>query len=250
MPRSPKAARRQDRRAERRIAPVTPSAVFLANEAPDRVIVKRNTQPVLPLNQAQADYDDAIRTSSVVFGVGPAGTGKTWFAAMRAAEALERGDIERIIVTRPAVEAGEKLGFLPGDLKEKYEPYLRPFIEAFEEKFGTGHFEYLLRKKIIDPRPMGFLRGSTMKNAWVLADEMQNATKTQMKMLLTRIGENSKFIISGDPDQADISEGTSGLVDAMRRLNQISAIQTVRFTSKDVVRSGLCQAIVIAYEKH
>lgn len=203
---------------------------------------------IAPLNDAQREYDAAIRTSQVIFGVGPAGTGKTWFAAMRAAEALDKGEIEKIIITRPAVEAGESLGFLPGELEEKYEPYIRPVRDALEEYFGKGRLEYLLKNETIEARPLAYIRGSTIKNAWLLADEMQNATTAQFKMLLSRIGENAKFIVNGDPRQSDLPRDTSGLMNAQRKLAHVEGITSVEFFNEDIVRSGICQAIVEALE--
>lgn len=254
MTKSPKtAARRQRREARtnrREQARTTRHARELQqvqdNDAPVQVKPKR-TQ-VVPLTEKQADYDDAIRASRITFGVGPAGTGKTYFATMRAAQALDKGEIEKIYLTRPAVEAGESLGFLPGELEEKYEPYLRPFRDALEEYFGTGHLDYLLRKKIIEPVPLGFLRGATIKNAWMLADEMQNATKSQMKMLLTRMGNGSKFIVNGDPRQADIPMANSGLEDAVRRLSDKDDIEAVQFSHQDVVRDDIVATILEAYD--
>lgn len=203
---------------------------------------------IKPLNDAQRRYDAAMRTSDVVFGVGPAGTGKTWLAVMRAAQALKDKQIEKIVLTRPAVEAGESLGFLPGELHEKYEPYIRPVRDALEEFFGSSHLEYLLKTGAIEPRPLAFLRGSTMKNAWLIADEMQNATQTQFKMLLTRIGEGAKFIINGDPDQTDLHPiSSSGLADAVRRVRDIHEVSVVDFTRDDIVRHGLVQKFVDAY---
>jgi phosphate starvation-inducible protein PhoH and related proteins len=207
---------------------------------------KANHKPVVPLTEKQADYDDAIHASRITFGIGPAGTGKTYFATMRAAEALHNRDIKKIYLTRPAVEAGETLGFLPGDLDEKYEPYLRPFKDALTEFFGAGHLEYLIKKKIIEPVPLGFLRGATIKEAWLLADEMQNATKEQMKMLLTRMGKESKFVINGDPKQADISG--SGLMDAAQRTATIEGVSQVVFSRQDVVRDGIVQDILEVYD--
>jgi phosphate starvation-inducible protein PhoH and related proteins len=208
----------------------------------------RRTIEIKPLNESQRLYDQAIQTSIITFGIGPAGTGKTWWAAMRAAEKLKAGEINKIIVTRPAVEAGENMGFLPGNLDEKYEPYFRPVKDAFEEAFGSGHLEYLIKAKIIEPRPLAFLRGSTIKDAWLIADEMQNATATQMKLLLTRAGHNSKFIINGDPRQCDLKGQTSGLIDAVKRLRRVPSIRVVEFTKEDIVRSGIVQDIVEAYE--
>lgn len=211
--------------------------------------IKRKSEIIKPLNTAQKRFDAAIKSSSITFGIGPAGTGKTWFSAMRAAEALDNRLVERIVVTRPAVTAdGEDLGFLPGELDEKYEPYLAPVRDALEEKFGTTYLEYLLKCKVIEAIPLGFMRGKTLNNCWVLADEMQNSTKNQMKTLLSRIGEDSKFIINGDPLQLDIPVESSGLIDAVGRLSNVERITSVRFTSSDIVRSGLCQKVVEAYE--
>lgn len=210
--------------------------------------VPASRAPVKPLTDAQRRLDAAIVSSRIVYAIGPAGTGKTWLSCMRAAEALQRGEIERIVFTRPAVEAGESLGFLPGELDEKYEPYIRPIRDALEEKLGTSHMEYLIRKKIIDIRPLAFLRGATVKHAWLLADEMQNATKSQMKMLLTRIGENSKFIINGDPRQTDLPSGQSGLEYSIETIKHIGGVSDIRFTYEDVVRDGICQEIVKAFE--
>lgn len=208
---------------------------------------KARKEPVKALNDAQRRYDAAMRSSDIVFGIGPAGTGKTWLAAMRAAEAMRAKTIEKIYVTRPAVEAGESLGFLPGELEEKYEPYFRPVRDALEEGLGKSHLEFLLRSGAIEARPLALLRGATFKNCWVLLDEAQNTTPSQMKMFLTRIGENAKLIVNGDPKQKDIP-GESGLVDAARRFDNTPGIEFVHFRRADIVRSGLCQVIVEGYE--
>lgn len=254
MARSPKTIARQQRRADRTKArenkrnsrhSATADQKFMDEHT--RPPAKAQHKPVVPLTEKQADYDDAIHASRITFGIGPAGTGKTYFAAMRAAEALHNREIEKIYLTRPAVEAGETLGFLPGDLDEKYEPYLRPFKDALVEFFGVGHVEYLIKKKIIEPVPLGFLRGATIKNAWLLADEMQNATKEQMKMLLTRMGKDSKFIINGDPKQSDISG--SGLMDAAQRTKSVDGVKQVIFSRQDVVRDDIVQDILAAYDE-
>ncbi len=211
--------------------------------------VSQKKRVIKPLNEAQDRYIKSIHGSKITFGVGPAGTGKTWLAAMLAAEALDKREIEKIVVTRPAVEAGESLGFLPGEMDEKYEPYFRPVKDALEEYFGGGALEYFIKSGAIEARPLAFLRGATIKNAWLIADEMQNATPTQMKMLLTRIGENAKFIVNGDPSQCDLaSNQASGLNDALRRLQKIGGVARVRFEQSDIVRSGIVQEIVQAYE--
>lgn len=253
MARSPKTIARKQRRETRtearearrtsRRAQVEPQFMNEHTQAP----AKAQHKPVVPLTERQADYEDAIAASRITFGIGPAGTGKTYFAAMKAAEALHNREIRKIYLTRPAVEAGETLGFLPGDLDEKYEPYLRPFKDALIEFFGAGHVEYLIKNKIIEPVPLGFLRGATIKNAWLLADEMQNATKEQMKMLLTRMGKDSKFVINGDPKQSDISG--SGLMDGVRRTVKVEGVSHVEFTRQDVVRDDIVQAILECYDE-
>lgn len=202
-----------------------------------------------PLNDAQRAYDAAIRSRDIVFGLGPAGTGKTWYAVMMAAEALSGGEIEKIYITRPNVEVGVGFGFLPGDLDEKYAPYLLPLEDVFVEAFGRSHYEYLVKARRIDARPLAFMRGTTLKNGWVIADEMQNATKAEFKMLLSRIGENCKMIINGDPRQCDFPDRSkSGLIDAVDRLKDHPRIGVVRFGREHVVRSGLCQDVIEAYE--
>jgi phosphate starvation-inducible PhoH-like protein len=262
MSRSPKFAARQSRREARtsdrknrqskrggygRI----PTVQNFEEEA-GLVPVKASEAPLIPLTERQADYDKAIRTQRVVYGIGPAGTGKTWYAVNLAAEMLVNGEVEKIYLTRPTIGTDdEKLGFLPGDLEEKYEPYLRPFRDAFVEKLGTGHFEYLLRKKIIEPVPLAFLRGATIKNAIMLADEMQNATVGQMKMLLTRMGKDSKFIINGDPRQIDLDHASqSGLEFSAHRLLDRDVRDTVviRFDRQDIVRDDIVQDIIEAFE--
>jgi phosphate starvation-inducible PhoH-like protein len=221
----------------------------LVKEEGFKVRVKPSTITLKPLTKTQANYDSSIFVNSITFGIGPAGTGKTWWAAARAAEALKNGDIEKIIITRPAVEAGESLGFLPGELDEKYEPYFRPVKDALEEYLGSGALEFMIKSGKIEARPLAFLRGATVKNAWLIADEMQNATVTQMKLLLTRIGENAKFIINGDPAQCDLPNHVkSGLLDATNRLKSLKGVSVIRFEKSDIVRSGLCQDIVEAYE--
>ncbi|PZR92083.1 MAG: phosphate starvation-inducible protein PhoH [Stutzerimonas stutzeri] len=247
MPRKIKSVARQSRRNER-MRSRNDAHLHALNDNYKPQIQKRRDETITPLNDAQRRYDVAFETADIVFGVGPAGTGKTWFAAMRAAEALAAGEIKRIIITRPAVEAGESLGYLPGELDEKYEPYIRPLRDAFDEKFGPSHVDNMIKNGQIDVRPLAFLRGSTIKDAWLLADEMQNATKPQFKMLLSRIGEGAKFVINGDPRQTDLPPGTSGLMDAVNRLEPVTGVEVVKFYREDIVRSGLCQAVVEAYE--
>jgi phosphate starvation-inducible protein PhoH and related proteins len=219
----------------------------VTQEEHSRAHRKPSREQIKPLNAAQEDYMKAIFGHAVTFGVGPAGTGKTWLAAMLAAKAFDDGDIEKIIVTRPAVEAGESLGFLPGEENEKYEPYFRPVRDALEEYLGTGALEYHLKSGNIEARPLAYLRGATFKNCWVILDEAQNTTPSQMKMFLTRIGKNAKIIVNGDPRQKDIP-GESGLVDALKRLKGLGGCAFVQFGSQDIVRSGMCQAIANRYE--
>jgi phosphate starvation-inducible PhoH-like protein len=200
---------------------------------------------VKPLNFIQGEYLRAIQSNQIIFGVGSAGTGKTYVAATYAAGELFHRRIQKIIVTRPNVETGRGLGFLPGTLEEKYAPYLEPFDNVFNRCLGKGFYEYALKAKDIEPRPLGFMRGSTFDNCIVLLDEAQNATREEMKMLLSRIGKNCKMIISGDVDQSDIPD--SGLSDAIHRLSRIPDIEVVRFLDEDIVRSKMCKSIILAY---
>jgi phosphate starvation-inducible PhoH-like protein len=218
----------------------------LAEEQPVRR-QRRADKIVKPLTKAQALYDQAITSNIITFSTGPAGAGKTWWAAMRAAKALDAGEIERIIITRPAVEAGEEMGFLPGELDEKYEPYFRPVRDALEEFLGSGPLEYHLKAKTIEARPLAYLRGATLKNAFVILDEAQNTTPTQMKLFLTRIGEETKVVVDGDLTQKDIN-GVSGLEDALARLRNVPGVGFVTFSREDIVRSGICRDICAAYD--
>lgn len=207
--------------------------------------VEYGFRDVKPLNYIQATYLEAIKTNDIVFGIGSAGTGKTFIAASYAAGELFHRRIQKIILTRPNVETGRGLGFLPGTLEEKYAPYLDPFSEIFSQCLGKGYYEYALKNRNIDPRPLGFMRGATFDSCIVLVDEAQNATKAELKMLLSRIGKNCKMIISGDTQQTDILD--SGLDDAVRRLEHIQGIEVVRFLDDDIVRSRMCKQIILAY---
>ncbi|WP_417309130.1 PhoH family protein [Devosia sp.] len=198
---------------------------------------------------AQDAYMRAMDRSELIFGVGPAGTGKTYLAVAHAASLLERGDINRIILSRPAVEAGERLGFLPGDLKEKVDPYLRPLYDALYDMMRPEHVERWITSGIIEVAPLAFMRGRTLSNAVVILDEAQNTTSMQMKMFLTRLGENSKMIVTGDPSQVDLPRGErSGLIEAVDLLDGIEGVHVTRFSDKDVVRHALVGRIVRAYE--
>ncbi len=198
---------------------------------------------------AQDAYMRAMDRSELVFGIGPAGTGKTYLAVAHAATLLERGDINRIILSRPAVEAGERLGFLPGDMKDKVDPYLRPLYDALYDMMRPEHVERCITSGIIEVAPLAFMRGRTLANAVVILDEAQNTTSMQMKMFLTRLGENSKMIVTGDPTQVDLPRGEkSGLIEAVKLLDGIEGVHITRFSDKDVVRHALVGRIVRAYE--
>ncbi|MBN9315775.1 MAG: PhoH family protein [Devosia sp.] len=198
---------------------------------------------------AQDAYMRAMDRAELVFGVGPAGTGKTYLAVAHAATLLERGDINRIILSRPAVEAGERLGFLPGDMKEKVDPYLRPLYDALYDMMRPEHVERCITSGIIEVAPLAFMRGRTLANAVVILDEAQNTTSMQMKMFLTRLGENSKMIVTGDPTQVDLPRGEkSGLIEAVNLLDGVEGVHISRFSDKDVVRHALVGRIVRAYE--
>jgi phosphate starvation-inducible PhoH-like protein len=198
---------------------------------------------------AQDAYMRAMERSELVFGIGPAGTGKTYLAVAHAATLLERGDINRIILSRPAVEAGERLGFLPGDMKEKVDPYLRPLYDALYDMMRPEHVERCITSGVIEVAPLAFMRGRTLANAVVILDEAQNTTSMQMKMFLTRLGENSKMIVTGDPSQVDLPRGEkSGLIEAVTLLEGIEGVHVSRFNDKDVVRHALVGRIVRAYD--
>lgn len=198
----------------------------------------------------QSIYIRALERTDLVFGVGPAGTGKTYIAVAFAAQCLERGLVERIILSRPAVEAGERLGFLPGDMRDKVDPYLRPLYDALYDVLPPEKVEKGIETGVIEIAPLAFMRGRTLANAVVILDEAQNTTSMQMKMFLTRLGENAKMIVTGDPSQIDLPSGMhSGLEEAIRLLQGVEGIEAVRFTGTDVVRRDLVARIVNAYDK-
>lgn len=206
---------------------------------------------VKPKTLGQKQYVDAIRNSMIVFGLGPAGTGKTYLAMAMAITAFKNQEVERIILTRPAIEAGEKLGFLPGDLQSKVDPYLRPLYDALYQIMGAETFLKNMEKGLIEVAPLAYMRGRTLDNAYIILDEAQNTTPAQMKMFLTRIGFGSKVIVTGDASQKDLAPGTqSGLDIAQRVLHHIEGISFCKMTSKDVVRHPLVQKIVKAYENY
>ncbi len=198
----------------------------------------------------QAAYVKAIREHELVFGLGPAGTGKTYLAVAAAVDLLMTGRVERIILSRPAVEAGERLGFLPGDLRDKVDPYLRPIFDALNDMLPADQLAKRLGNGEIEVAPIAFMRGRTLAHAFVILDEAQNTTPVQMKMFLTRLGEGSRMVVTGDPSQVDLPPGTrSGLADALEALHGVEGIATVRFTERDVVRHRLVARIVGAYEE-
>src|SRR5690606_7659042 len=216
--------------------------------SPQIVTRKRTVQAPSP-NQAR--YMQALAEAELVFGIGPAGTGKTYLAVAHAASLLERGAIDRIVLSRPAVEAGERLGFLPGDMKEKVDPYLRPLYDALYDVMPGDKVERAIASGIIEIAPLAFMRGRTLSHAAVILDEAQNATPMQMKMFLTRLGEKGRMIVTGDPSQIDLPQHQrSGLVEALAVLEGVEGIARVDFTEKDVVRHPLVSEIVAAYDRH
>ncbi|MDE7399276.1 MAG: PhoH family protein [Oscillospiraceae bacterium] len=217
----------------------------------DCVCVSYSGKPIKPKTVGQKKYCDMIRKNTITFGVGPAGTGKTYLAVALAVTAFKQKQIQRIILTRPAVEAGEKLGFLPGDLQNKVDPYLRPLYDALFEMFGQEAFAHHQEKGAIEVAPLAYMRGRTLDDSFIILDEAQNTTREQMKMFLTRLGFNSKMVITGDVTQIDLPEAKkSGLIEALKVLRNVEDIAQNRFTEKDVVRHKLVQDIVKAYDEY
>jgi len=215
----------------------------------DSICVTAKGRPIKPKTVGQKDYVKAIASNTITLGIGPAGTGKTYLAVAMAVTALRNKEITRIILTRPAVEAGEKLGFLPGDLQNKVDPYLRPLYDALYDMLGTETFQRYMEKNVIEIAPLAYMRGRTLDDSFIILDEAQNTTGEQMKMFLTRLGFNSKIIITGDVTQIDLpSEKKSGLKEAERILKNIDDIAICNLTYKDVVRHRLVQQIIKAYE--
>ena len=214
------------------------------------ICITANGRPLKPKTMGQKKYIDLMRDNTVVFGIGPAGTGKTYLAMAMAITAFKNNEVNRIILTRPAIEAGEKLGFLPGDLQQKVDPYLRPLYDALYEIMGVENFTKNMEKGLIEVAPLAYMRGRTLDNAYIVLDEAQNTTPEQMKMFLTRIGYGSKAVITGDLTQIDLAEGKrSGLLEATKILSGIERIGMITLTNKDVVRHPLVQKIILAYEK-
>lgn len=217
----------------------------------DCVCITSNGKPVKPKTLGQKKYVEAIRKNTIVLGAGPAGTGKTYLAVAMAVTAFRAKEVNRIILTRPAVEAGEKLGFLPGDLQQKVDPYLRPLYDALFDMLGAEAFARYQERGSIEVAPLAYMRGRTLDDSFIILDEAQNTTREQMKMFLTRLGFNSKMVVTGDVTQIDLPDGKrSGLTDAMKILRNVPDISINTFTEKDVVRHKLVQDIIKAYEKN
>lgn len=215
--------------------------------ATDAVAVTAKGKYIKCRTLGQRAYVTAIKKNTLVFGIGPAGTGKTYLAVAMAVAAFKAGEVDKIILTRPAIEAGEKLGFLPGDLQEKVDPYLRPLYDALEELFGVDNYLTLIERGIIEIAPLAYMRGRTLSHAFIILDEAQNSTDEQMKMFLTRMGEGSKAVVNGDLTQIDLPRGVSGLKKAVEILKSIEGIDVCVLTDKDIVRHELVQKIVLAY---
>ena len=223
---------------------------FDVNDLMGTVAITARGKIIRPKTLGQKKYVDAIKKNSRDFGVGPAGTGKTYLAVALAVYALKNKEIDKIILTRPAVEAGEKLGFLPGDLSEKVDPYLRPLFDALQEMMGQEAYQRHIERGSIEIAPLAYMRGRTLSNSFIILDEAQNTTREQMKMFLTRMGENSRIVVTGDITQIDLPHNvTSGMADAIDVLKDVEGIEIVRLTAKDVVRHELVTKIIQAYEK-
>jgi len=225
----------------------TPAEQILAH----KLLGTARKPAVLAKTKGQLEYLQAMRDNEVVFGVGPAGTGKTYLAMAQALQTLRNKDVQRIVLTRPAVEAGEALGFLPGDLKEKIFPYLRPLYDALFEMVENEEAERMIERNIVEIAPLAYMRGRTLKNSFVILDEAQNTTTEQMLMFLTRLGEGSRCVVTGDPSQVDLRRGMrSGLAEALQILPRVEGVHFVKFESTDVVRLPVVQRIIEAYREH
>ena len=228
---------------------IEPAALPTASED-GGIALRTRRSDLRPRTPRQREYLENILKHDITFGIGPAGTGKTWLAVACAIDAMERDSVQRLVLTRPAVEAGERLGFLPGDLAQKVDPYLRPLYDALYDLMGFDKVQRLFEKQTIEIAPLAYMRGRTLNHAFVILDEAQNTTPEQMKMFLTRIGFGSKAVITGDPSQVDLPRGQqSGLAHAVRVLEDVQGIATTRFTSRDVVRHPLVARIVDAYDR-
>ena len=214
-------------------------------------VIKTPKRSIIPRSKMQKEYVKSLKTNQIIMSLGPAGTGKTYLAVAVALTMLLEKKVERIILSRPAVEAGERLGFLPGDMKEKIDPYLRPLYDSLHDLFDYDKIQRKIESGEIEIAPLAFMRGRTLKNSFVILDEAQNATRTQIKMFLTRIGENSKLVVNGDPSQIDLpNKSQSGLVEAQNILKEIKEISIINFDHNDVIRHPLVTKIVEAYQKN
>ena len=223
----------------------------IASMGSDCVCISAKGKPVKAKTLGQKKYIEAIKNNTIVFGIGPAGTGKTYLAVALAVNAFRSKQVNRIILTRPAVEAGEKLGFLPGDLQQKVDPYLRPLYDALFDMLGPENFQKYQERGSIEVAPLAYMRGRTLDDSFIILDEAQNTTPEQMKMFLTRLGFGSKIVVTGDITQIDLPDGKkSGLVEVIKILKSVEDIETIKFTQKDVVRHRLVQDIIKAYEKY
>ena len=223
----------------------------LASMGSDCVCISAKGKPIKAKTLGQKKYIEAIKNNTIVFGIGPAGTGKTYLAVALAVNAFRAKQVNRIILTRPAVEAGEKLGFLPGDLQQKVDPYLRPLYDALFDMLGPENFQKYQERGNIEVAPLAYMRGRTLDDSFIILDEAQNTTPEQMKMFLTRLGFGSKIVVTGDITQIDLPDGKkSGLVEVIKILKSVEDIETIKFTQKDVVRHRLVQDIIKAYEKY
>ena len=220
-------------------------------ELEDTIVLTQKGKAVQPKTLGQKEYINLIKNNDITFGIGPAGTGKTYLAVAMAVKAFKRDEVSRIILTRPAVEAGENLGFLPGDLKDKVDPYLRPLYDALFDMLGADKFNKYLERGLIKVAPLAFMRGRTLDNAFIILDEAQNTTKEQMKMFLTRLGFGSKAVVTGDLTQTDLPDNKrSGLLHATNVLKGVEGIGSITLTERDVVRHALVQRIIVAYDKY
>jgi phosphate starvation-inducible PhoH-like protein len=231
--------------AEQNVHPLFPGRSQWTPHDPDGQFRDRKyVKNVRAMSPAQQEFMDAVDSQSVVLALGPAGTGKTYLAIAKAVEALEAGKVTRIVLSRPAVEAGESLGFLPGDLQEKLAPYLRPLYDALTERLGTKRLKAMLADGVIEIAPVAYMRGRTLSECFVVIDEAQNCTYTQIKMLLTRLGWRSTMVLTGDPDQTDLLPGISGLADIAARLEKLPDIPVVRLEEADIVRHPLVASML------
>jgi phosphate starvation-inducible protein PhoH and related proteins len=237
--RSQRSKSRDNLSASQNVHPLFPNRPWSPHDRDQENRDRRYVKNVRAMSPTQQQLMDAIDAQSVVLALGPAGTGKTYLAVAKAVEALETGKVQRIVLSRPAVEAGESLGFLPGDLNEKLAPYLRPLYDALTERLGTKRLKTMLAESVIEIAPVAYMRGRTLSDCYVVIDEAQNCTYTQLKMLLTRLGWRSTMVLTGDPDQTDLLKGLSGLGDIADRLDKVPEIAVVRLGDADIVRHPL-----------